>query len=339
MPRYIHKQPISEASVWYGRDLQHDTSWIRHFSAAELDELDSVLKHLETGGGDPLSDGAAVFPLPRLGPVLQDLLHELEQGRGFIMLRGLPSERYQPEQLRKLYAGIGAHLGKLITQNRQGERIGMVTWRGSDYSKPTARGYQSRNTIRPHCDSSDYVGLLCVQPACQGGASTIVSATAIYNAILQQHPQYLELLCRGFRYNLSGKGVTGSMEELTYNTIPVFSYYGGRLSCRFNQKQIEDGAMLLGKPLTTLEQQAIECVAQLATNDHFRLDMDFRQGDIQLLNNHCILHARTEYEDYPEPERRRLLLRLWINNPAGRELAPEFADRLNTGPRGEVSVA
>jgi hypothetical protein len=97
--------------------------------------------------------------------------------------------------------------------------------------------------------------------------------------------------------------------------------------------------MLLGKPLTELEQQAVECVAQLATNDHFRLDMDFRRGDIQLLNNHCILHARTEYEDYPEPERRRLLLRLWINNPAGRELAPEFADRLNTGPRGEVTVA
>lgn len=343
MQTTIVRELINEPSAWRGSDLKNDNSrtqnWIRHFTAEELSEIDQALQQLQQKGGDPTLHGPGVFPLQKLATVLEDVLHELENGRGFILLRGLPIEQYSLEQLKNLYAGLGAYLGKLITQNRQGDRIGSVTYRGSDYRKPTARGYQSRNEIRPHCDSSDYVSLLCVRPAKSGGSSMIVSATAIYNEILQHHPQYLPILCRGFRYNLSGKGVTGSMEELTNNTVPVFSYYQGRLSCRFNQKQIEDGAQLQGKPLTTLEQEAIDCVARLAVSSELRFDMEFHPGDIQLLNNHCILHARGDFEDYPEPERHRLLLRLWINNPAGRELAAEFADRLNTGPRGEVTVA
>jgi hypothetical protein len=64
----------------------------------------------------------------------------------------------------------------------------------------------------------------------------------------------------------------------------------------------------------------------------------FRQGDIQILNNHMILHARAGFEDYLEPGRKRNLLRLWANLRNGRKLAPEFADRLNTGPRSGVMV-
>ena len=40
--------------------------------------------------------------------------------------------------------------------------------------------------------------------------------------------------------------------------------------------------------------------------------MDFRPGDIQLLNNAVILHSREAYDDYDEPERKRHLLRLWL---------------------------
>ena len=70
----------------------------------------------------------------------------------------------------------------------------------------------------------------------------------------------------------------------------------------------------------------------------FRHDMRFERGDIQLLNNHSVLHGRTEFEDWPDAGRKRRLLRQWLNLREGRPLAPAFAERLNTGPRGGVAV-
>ena len=60
-----------------------------------------------------------------------------------------------------------------------------------------------------------------------------------------------------------------------------------------------------------------------------RLAMGFEEGDMQFINNHIILHAREEYEDYDEPERKRHLLRAWIALPPERRrsLAPELAAR------------
>jgi alpha-ketoglutarate-dependent taurine dioxygenase len=43
------------------------------------------------------------------------------------------------------------------------------------------------------------------------------------------------------------------------------------------------------------------------------LTMDLRAGDMQFLNNRVTLHSRTEYIDHPAPERRRDLIRIWMN--------------------------
>ncbi len=117
----------------------------------------------------------------------------------------------------------------------------------------------------------------------------------------------------------------------------MFSFYQGRLSCRFNSKQIREGAPKAGVRLSTLEEEALDCVEELARRHDIQFRMEFKPGDIQLLNNHMVLHSRTQYTDYDEPERKRLLLRQWWNLPNGRALAPEFADRLGTGPRGGVT--
>ena len=52
---------------------------------------------------------------------------------------------------------------------------------------------------------------------------------------------------------------------------------------------------------------------------HLALAHQLRAPDIQLLKNSVILHKRTAYEDWEEPERKRHLLRLWL-------AAPDFDD-------------
>ena len=329
---------ISGPDAWRGTDFSNDTSWIRRFRDQELRELASATRGIMERGLGPFEFERDEFPLPTLGPVLEGLLDELEGGRGFVLLRGIPVQHYRESELDILYAGLSSYLGRVITQNSKGDRIGRVTDRGTDYGTRNVRGHTSNDAIAPHCDSADLVGLLCVQTAGRGGESKIASAMTVYNTILAEHPEYIPLLTRGFHVNLAGKGPTGKLDECTHHRIPVFSRFEGQISCRFNRKQTLDAAKILGDELSDLEHNAIDAVGEVAMRDGVRLDMDFRAGDVQLLNNHCILHARGAYTDAPERNQRRNLLRIWINMANGRPLAPEFADRLNSGPRGEVKV-
>lgn len=330
--------PVNEPCAWKATDFAGDDSWMHRLTAQDLGEIDDALAAVRRRGLRHFQFGKADFPLPTLGARIAEILRELEFGRGFAMLRGLPVDDYDVDSLYTIYWGLGAHLGTPMSQNAKGELIAEVTDRGKDYEQNNVRGYTTRAALVPHCDSTDVVTLLCVHPSKSGGASWITSSIALYNDILENHPEYLEPLYAGYHYDLRGEGATGAPDEVTRNAVPVFSWHEGRLSCRFNSKMIERGAIKSGRPLASLAQEAIRYMAETALKKPFRFDMEFQKGDIQLLNNYCILHSRETYEDWPEPERRRRLLRLWLNVPNGRALAPDFADRYNTGPRGGVAV-
>lgn len=337
MPRQL-EHPVSEPSAWYPAELQRDDRWIYEFTDADIDEFNAALIVLRQRQLKPGRYSRDDFPVGVLGRIMPTLLHELEFGRGCVLLRGLPVDQYDLESLKLVFWGFGAYVGQVISQNPNGDLLGYVTDFGNDYSQNNVRGHTTRSRLRPHCDSCDVVALLCVRSAYQGGESTFCSSMTIHNEMLQHHRELLAPLYRGFHFDLAGKGITGAPDETTPNRVPVFSYFDNRLSCRFNAKQIRDGANKTGVPLSDLEDAAIDCVETLAMRDDICYAMDFRPGDIQLLNNHCILHSRNAFEDYPEPERKRLLLRQWWNIPNGRKLAPEFADRLGTGARGGVTA-
>jgi len=329
--------PITDDTAWRGADLGVERDWIRPFTAIERQELRAAAESVRRRGLAPFAFTAGDFALPTLGPALAGVRDTLEHGRGFVLLRGLDLDAMDAAAIDLLYAGLGVHLGTVITQNTRGDRIGRVTDAGTDYARTAVRGHTSRGEIRPHCDSADIVGLLCVEPAARGGLSSVASASTIYNAILAETPCLLAPLLRGFRINLAGKGPSGDPDECSRQRIPVFSACEGLVSCRYNAKQIEDAARILGEPLSELEREAVTRIGELAMRDDIRLDMDLRRGDVQLLNNHCVLHARGAYEDAADGSQRRLLLRMWINTGM-RALHPALADRLNTGPRGEVAV-
>jgi hypothetical protein len=296
-----------------------------------LDELDAAVracKRRNVGAFEATKDD---FVAPRVAACLRDVGRELDSGRGFVMMRGLPVDKYTADERRLLYWGLGIHLGTPISQNGLGELISEVTDRGYNYTVENVRGYTTRAGQNPHTDHGDVVGLLCVHPAKSGGKSMIASSISIFNEILRTRPDYLEYLATGLHWDLRGEGPTRDLNEVTNNKLPMFSYFDGVLSVKFNSKTAVSGMEKAGMPLGDEALAAIHYVRDLARSDEFRFDMDFQQGDIQLLSNHSILHARSGYEDWPEEHRRRRLYRLWVNLPNGRKLAPEFADRTNMG--------
>src|SRR5271157_4027114 len=109
-------------------------------------------------------------------------------GRGIVMLQNFPIERFDREEIAIAYIGLGAYLGKTMSQNKQGHILGHVKDLGGDYADPHTRGYMTRAEMRFHSDACDYVGLLCLNNAKSGGASRVASSVTVYNTMLEQRP-------------------------------------------------------------------------------------------------------------------------------------------------------
>lgn len=321
--------------AWYGKDVQNEKDWIWHIEPDHVAELDAALQHSKAKGLAEQDVTADDFPLDGYARELERMVHELEYGRGFVLMRGFPVERYDYADLRRIYWGIGQHIGTAESQNIKGELIQEIKDHGFDYTKSEHRGSMSSAELRPHCDITDIVGLVCLRTAKAGGRSTIRSSMTIYNEIFDTHPEYLPALHRGFHFELDGKGPTGHPNEVTHR-IPIFSWHEGYLACRYNQKAIENGAEKAGTPLSDLERAAIEFVGQTAIREDVEMSMTFEPGDIQWLNNSVILHSRTHFEDYEDPAKQRLLLRLWLNHEGARPLDADFANKALNGPRKGV---
>jgi len=334
----MRMEPITERSVWTARELAADPAWQHTLSAAEIEELDAATRAACAGGLGAGEFGREQFPLPRLRSRIEALADEVENGRGVALLRGIPVERYDRDSIRVLYWGFGVHAGIPISQNSKGQLIAEVTDRGNDYGDPNARGFATSAELAPHVDTSDATALLCLRAALSGGESRVVSSTAVYNAILAEHPEHLEILYRGFHNDLRGEGPSGDIDELTENRVPVYSYWGGRVSCSFNYRMIENAAMKSGRPLTAEERAALDFLREVSLREELTHRFTMAPGDIQMVSNHSVFHSRTTYVDHEQPEKKRCLLRFWLNMRDGRALEPDFACRYNTGPRGGVAV-
>jgi hypothetical protein len=328
---------VTSPGAWYARDFDQDRSWLHQFSSPDIAEIEAALASALASGKPIIELTRADFPLPTVAPKIEAAVAEVEWGRGFVLLRGIRLSDYSHQESRTLFWGIGRHIGTPVSQNPQGALLHEIEDLGNAYASNNVRGHSTNARLRPHVDPCDIVGLFCINPAKTGGLSTMASALTIYNEILETHPEYLDALCRGFRIDYAGKGPTDAPDLTSPQRIPVFSECEGEVTCYYNAKQIERGAEKIGDVLNAHARAAVLEVEALALRDDIKFDMGFQTGDIQLLNNYTILHARTSYEDWPEPARKRLLLRQWLNVPSGRPLLPAVADRLGTGPRGGVN--
>jgi hypothetical protein len=162
---------------------------------------------------------------------------------------------------------------------------------------------------------------LCLHPAKAGGLSSLVSGPTIYNEVLRRRPELVELLFQRWYFDLRKQ----NDDQTPFYDSPICSYVDGVLSTYFGPGVIRSAQRYPEVPKHTAEQkELLALIDEICQEPGVALDMDLRAGDIQLLLNYAALHSRTEFEDWPEPERRRHLLRFWLRRDNGRPMVPRF---------------
>ncbi len=289
------------------------------------EEVDALVDMTNAVRGRPLlSLTCHDVPLGAFAPVLEELTHQLEHGIGFMTLRGMPSDRFSVEDNRLLFWALGTHLGVARPQGKASQLMSDVRAEGGTYRAVGGRGYNTNSELDYHTDGTDVVGLYCLQTARHGGLSRVASSAAIHNEILHRDRALLDRLYHPFPHNRQNEEAP---DETPWYMAPVYSMREGHFAARYIRNHVRSSQAHEDAPrLTELDHRALDIIQELAESDAFRFDMDLEPGDMQFINNHVIIHSRTQFEDYEEPERKRHLLRLWLSVRHARPLCEGLLD-------------
>lgn len=320
-------------SYWMRDDVGASERWTEVLTS---DVVQDVAKIARTLAGRELST-LTNADLPSSGPLFDAAKRwrrELERGRGFVLLRGLSVGDEPAEELALTFAVMGLHLGSPVSQNLRGELMTHVRDTGADPNLPSTRLYTTRAEQDFHTDGADIIGLLCRRTSRTGGASRIVSSGSIIAEIQRARPDLYAQLFEEFPWRYQEEGMPPFVLSRPICSAPTMGARGARLNTFFIPWYIRRSQDLEEAPkLTPLQHEAIEMIERLANDPRFYIDMTFEPGDVQWLKNAAILHKRTAYEDFDEPDKKRHLLRLWLS-------APDFEDgdaQLRAGVTQEIT--
>jgi Taurine catabolism dioxygenase TauD, TfdA family len=347
------RKPLEGPEVWSGAELEAARDWRFRLTAPMLAEIDAALAGVERRGIAWEAMQRADFPLPQTAPLLAKIARRLEEGRGLAKLSGLPVECYDEPDLRRIWYGLGLHLGTPVSQSKAGLRMKVIRdegaavgevhgqLRGADGSTflSSAARTVSNGLLRFHTDRTDVVGLLCAGQAADGGLSKVASTPAVHNEILRRRPDLLELLYRPYPRSRLGEEQGG--ESIVY-MLPVFGLRDGRFTSHYSRTYIEAAQQLPDAPrLTAAQWEAIDLLAEAADALCYRMRLE--PGDMQFLNNHVIYHARDAFTDDAASGQVRRMFRLWLAMPNSRALPEDHAvlwrDVRAGALRGGIAVA
>lgn len=313
----VPRNPIECTSAWRGDELRRQGCPEENLDAAQVNEIEKAMACAEATGKPTESLTKQDFPLPSLKTDISRWRKELQQGRGFMVVRGVPVDRWSLSQAEQFFWCFGLHLGIPGAQNPAGHLLGHVR----DEVDPTpGRAYRTNANINFHCDAADVVGLLCLKKAKTGGHSRVVSSVSVYNELLKTRPDLVDRLFEPFELDTHGEG------DISHFPIEPCRHFRGELRTFYHTDYFR--SVVANANLARLSAETNEVLTQydlIANSPEFYLDMEFEPGDIQLVNNHYLLHARTGYEDHKNPADRRHLLRLWLSLPGSGGFAERFA--------------
>ncbi|KND87487.1 hypothetical protein TOPH_07897 [Tolypocladium ophioglossoides CBS 100239] len=274
------------------------------------------------------------FPLPaELGKKLRDVSTTLHNGRGFVVLRGLSLESHPEEDAVIAFCGISSYIGRERCTNDNGIAMDHLRDASRD-EKPTGReGVELHPSkmmapLKFHADRkfADILALYVKSKAATGGDQYLSSAWQVYNDMMKLCPDALRILAEDFPW----PGVVNDQPETTYT--PVLFQKDGRLFCQLVYR-IFEGTNLL----TSTQWKALDLLESFANENAIKLDVQV--GDIQLVNNFALLHARRGWVD--RPNRERHYYRLGLRDPENAWARPVkyeaiFDDHLKTPPEDQM---
>ena len=194
--------------MWHSTDLS-TAEWSIALTDAQRDEIAATAQAARSIGKSPVELTRAEFPLPTTEQSIGEWSKMLSDGRGFVLLRRFPIDLLTDEEVKLAYVGVGLHLGQPVAQNAAGELLTHIRDDRLPESGPLVRLYRTRKRQDFHTDGADIIGLLCLHGAQSGGESRIVSSGAVYNEILRQRPDLLDVLYRPMHWDRQGDDAAG----------------------------------------------------------------------------------------------------------------------------------
>ncbi|MBU2966746.1 TauD/TfdA family dioxygenase [Amphritea sp. 2_MG-2023] len=331
----MNNKYLTSPASWKGSELKATDVWRTQLTDVHVAEILAAVRNtIELGITIP-EINQDNFPLPTLGYEMTRIYDEVLHGRGFAVLHGMPVDeaKYTREEVIRAYIGVGAWMGNPVSQNHKGHIVGHVKDIGADPKNKQNRIYATSIRQPYHTDSVDVVSLLCLKPCKSGGIFSITSTYSIYNEMLRTRPDLVDVLEAPFTFDRKGEIPSG--KEATYE-MPIFMHHKGRMLTMHDRSFI-DAALEREEvpPLTDMQVEALDYFDEIAARKDMYLDLQWAPGDMGYVNNHQTVHARTDYEDFPELERRRHNVRLWLSVNHGWELPPVFEERYGPIARGE----
>lgn len=313
--------------------------WTWRLTDAEIAEIESAADAALARGTSLARLDADAFALPTLAPKLAALRREMIDGRGFRLVQGLPLADWPRAKTAAAFLGIGSHVGRARSQNEKGRLLGHVRDLGLKSDDPNVRIYQTSERQTFHTDSCDVVALACLRDARKGGDSLLVSAMTIWNEMLARRPDLAAEILRPVAIDRRGEAPAGMKP---YFMIAPLTWHAGRLTVHYQRRYVDSAQRFPDAPrLSAAQIEALDLFDALADDPALHFSMRLAPGDLQFVHNHALLHDRTAFEDWPDPRRRRHLLRLCLSVPGDRPLPACFAERFGSvavGDRGGILV-
>jgi hypothetical protein len=322
------------AAAWHVADLEQDKSWMFSIDSHERAHLAQVIKGAYDADRPLLDYTREEFDFGGAWATIKKAIHEAHHGRGIGLVRGLPRDELGEKEFQLLNWAIGLHAGVARPQGLATQYISAVRDVGTDYRAASGRGYSSNAKLDFHVDGADIVTLACYNIAKSGGESMVSSGLTARQCLLRERPDLAEIAHQDFYFSRQNEEAP---DETPYYGQPLFDTADGRVFGKWNRNRVQSAQKIDGVPaLTQAQRETMDTLDQILRRPDVMYTMDLAPGDLQVLNNHVMLHSRTNYIDFDEPEKKRLLHRLWLAPPDSVRLPESWHDFYRSVVPGSV---
>ena len=312
MPVAVPTAPTDHPAAWTTADIGGKDDITLDLAPRHVAAFEAALADMDARGLARFEDiGRGDFPLHAIADDVARWRRQVEHGRGILVLRGFPVDRWSQRDVERVWFGLGTHFGRAVSQSVMGDLLGHVINVGGDDARH--RAYRNARELRPHTDRCDIVGMFCLRRARSGGLSRYASALAIHDHILATEPELLPSLWTGFHLHRFGEQPAGE-PPYTPMRIPVFSEKDGVTTVILIGGYALMAADEYDAPFSDLDRRALETFERLALDPRFSLDFYLERGEAALFNNCAVLHTRTAFEDHDDEALKRHLMRLWLRD-------------------------